>query len=358
MIRENTDQQSRSRKSTGLKTPLLQFLAGEHATRIEALWPAPHEGFFALPTARRHAIAILLSGLGGEAKLSSDRLVHFIERQKDRAVAELLVGPSYSAGLIKMLAKCGEILWSRDEYRELLDLFCAENSNLVLRHLETISQVSLRPVLILPAILRCAKVISAVPHLSAAYDLADAFEIIGRIKGEAAQRHSAERWCKAKNRQSLFALAAKDLLPDRPVTYSPAPVLPEPFEPVTTVKALRDTALEFTNCLEDYAWTVAKGRMAVYVWHGSPIAAVALIWNVDGWRLAEAETKANAELEEAPLRDIVKAVQAHGVRTGSSVEAISQRLLRHAQPHEITAYEEDLKVKSFRDRLDLGDLWQ
>ena len=309
MIRENTDLQSRSRKSTGLQTPLLQFLTGEHAARIEALWPAPHEGFFALPTARRHAIAILLSGLGGEAKLSTDRLAHFIERQKDRAVAELVVGPTHAAGFIKMLAKCGEMLWSRGEYHELLDLYCAENSNLVLRHMESISQLSLRPILILPAVLRSAKIISAIPHLSAAYDLADAFEIVGRIKGDAAQRRSVERWSKAKNRQSLFALATKDLLPDGPVTYSAAPALPAPFEPVTTSKGLRDTALEFTNCLEDYAWTVAKGRMAVYVWHGEPKAAVALNWNVDGWRLAEAEAKAEEAKASEHLVYLLNSIQ-------------------------------------------------
>ena len=51
---------------------------------------------------------MLLAGLGGEAKLSADRLAHFIERQKDRAVAELVVGPSQSAGFIKMLTSAAK----------------------------------------------------------------------------------------------------------------------------------------------------------------------------------------------------------------------------------------------------------
>ena len=224
--------------------------------------------------------------------------------------------------------------------------------------MEVINQLNLRPILLLPPALRCTKVLACIPHLSAAYDLADAFDIIGRIKGSKAQHESAQRWGKAKNRQSLFALAAKDLVPDGPVDPTPAPVLPAPFERVTSSKALRDTALEFANCLQDYTWTVAKGRMAVYVWRGEPNAAVALIWNVDGWRLAEAEAKANTELEEAALREIVDVLGAHNVRTGSSVEVISGRLTRISQLREITPYEDDLKVKTFRERLDLGDLWQ
>lgn len=358
MIRDHSNIQDRSRKSTGLATPLLRYLAGEHAAHIEAIWPAPHEGFLTLPAARRHAAAILLAGLGGEAKLSADRLANFIERQKDRVVAELVVGPHLSAGFIKMLNKCGETLWSTADYAELLKLYRAENSNLVLRHMEAISQTSLRPILLLPPALRNAKILSCVPHLSAAYDLADAFDLVGRIKGPEAQTSSAKRWGKAVNRQSLYSMASGDLLPDAAASYAPPPDLPAPFERIRSSKALRETALAFNNCLEDYAWAVAKGRMAVYVWRGEPHAAVALNWNVDGWRLAEAEAKSNTELEEAPLRDIVETLVAYGVRTGSSIEALSGRLTRLGQQYEVTAYEDDLKLKSFKDRLDLGDLWQ
>lgn len=358
MIRDHSNFQARSRKASGPITPLLRYLAGEHAEQIEAIWPAPHEGFLTLPTARRHAAAILLAGLGGEAKLSADRLAHFIERQKDRVVSDLVVGPNLSAGFIKMLNKCGEVLWSAADYAELLSLFRAENSNLVLRHMDVISQTSLRPIMILPAPLRNAKVISCLPHLSATYDLADAFDLVGRIRGAAAQAASAHRWGKAVNRQSLFSMAAGDLLPETAVAYAPAPDLPAPFERVGSSKALRETALAFNNCLEDYAWAVAKGRMAVYVWRGDPNSAVALNWNVDGWRLAEAEAKSNTELEEGPLREIVGVLVAHNVRTGSSIEALSGRLSRLAQNYEVTAYEDDLRLKTFKERLDLGDLWQ
>ena len=45
----------------GAMTPLLRFLAGVHAEALAIAWPAPHAGFLALPSARRHAAAILLA---------------------------------------------------------------------------------------------------------------------------------------------------------------------------------------------------------------------------------------------------------------------------------------------------------
>ena len=39
-------------------TPLLVHLAKAYAPEIAAIWPAPHEGFLTLPTARRHLAAM------------------------------------------------------------------------------------------------------------------------------------------------------------------------------------------------------------------------------------------------------------------------------------------------------------
>lgn len=357
MSRNTTTPQVRARKSNGLQTPLLQFLAGEHSAAIETLWPAPHEGFFALPTPRRHAVAMLLAGIGGKSKLSSDRLAQFVERQKDRAVADLLMGPAHSQGLMKMLAKCGETLWTTQDYADLLALFRAESSNQVLRHMQEVTPRALMPLLLLPPQLRSARIVSYMPHLSAAYDLSAAWNIIGRISGEAGQKRATDRWNKVASRQSLFALASGDLLPKAPVAFTPPPALPAVFRPVRSAKELRQTALEFTNCLEDYNWAVLKGRMAVYVWNGTPKAAVALNWNIDGWRLAEAEAAKNTELEDGPLREIVASLEPLGVRIGSSVEAVYNRLHRISQLNDIVVYPEEMNVKSFRDRCDLGDLW-
>jgi hypothetical protein len=43
-------------------SPLLAYLAGDFADAIARIWPAPHGDFFALPAARRHAVALALAG--------------------------------------------------------------------------------------------------------------------------------------------------------------------------------------------------------------------------------------------------------------------------------------------------------
>ena len=48
-------------------TPLLRFIAQDHADRIAKVWPAPHAGFLTLPTARRHAAAMLVNNLGNDS---------------------------------------------------------------------------------------------------------------------------------------------------------------------------------------------------------------------------------------------------------------------------------------------------
>lgn len=64
-------------KGHAVQTPLLGFLAGPHADVIAKAWPAPHSGFLTLPTARRHAAAILL---GHRADLRAGDIVRAVER--------------------------------------------------------------------------------------------------------------------------------------------------------------------------------------------------------------------------------------------------------------------------------------
>ena len=67
---------ARPKGRAGIQTPLLGFLAGPHADLIAQAWPAPHSGFFTLPTARRHAAAILL-GRGTEMRITEIILAFF-----------------------------------------------------------------------------------------------------------------------------------------------------------------------------------------------------------------------------------------------------------------------------------------
>lgn len=346
-----------ARKQSARLSPLLAFLAGEHASGLAALWNAPHEGFFVLPTARRHAAAMLASGLGQRHALGTDGLVRLIERQKDRVIAETLVGPAHSAGFMKALAKLGEQLWTEQDYLRFLTLFCEPESNLYIRHLDIIRPHMLEVIGILPAPLRQTRILSFIRHAAAARDVALAYGLIARIRDCEAQAVAAERWCRAASRERLFEMVKEDLCSDRPVRWTPPPLLPAPFERIETVRDLKSLALEFRNCLEDFVENFTAGRMAIYVWNGQPKAAVALTWNIDGWRLAEAEAEANTELEEAPLREIAESVATKDVRVGSSIYNMRFRLAGFGREGDADIEAQQRANVSFRDLCDLGDLW-
>ncbi|MEL6258074.1 MAG: hypothetical protein AAFQ67_03325 [Pseudomonadota bacterium] len=334
-------------RKAGAPTPLLRFLAGEHADAIALDWPAPHEEFLALPAARRHAAAILLRAVDGP------ELRALVTRGRDAVVAARILPDRDTAGLMKALGRMGERLWSRADYARFLDLFGEPNANRVLRHLDTVTPDTFAPIEALPDLLREAPIVAAIPGLPGALDLGAAFDLALRIRGVAEAHRIAARWNRAKDRRRLFEMAAEDLVPEVFLTPTPAPVLPGPFERVTTRKQLHATALAFQNCLRDFTNDVAVGRMAVWVWRGAPNAAVAMTWDQAGWRLAEAEAAANTELQEPPLREIVDAVLAAGGRTGPGVNALVRRLFNRGNGD----LSHDPPGQTWVERLELGDLW-
>lgn len=331
-------------------SPLLSFLAGEFADEIAALWPAPHEAFFALPTARRHATALLL--LQGRETPLDPALARRVAHDKDGVLARHIAGEA-APGFMKALAKAGERLWKADGYATLLELFHEPLANQALRHMEMIRLSALAPLMALPAPLRAARTIAATPCSHAARDLAIAFDLATRMKGELGRKRFVERASRAKDRAGLFAMAVEELTPDEFRAPLPPPELAFPFSRVRSMDELVKTALEFRNCLRDFSADIANGRMAVYVWRGLPYAAVALTWDAAGWRLAEAEAADNEPLEVEPLKAIVEEVCKAGVRTGPTLRSLIGRLECHAQPGR---HPEKIGT-SFEDRLELGDLW-
>ncbi|MEM0986932.1 MAG: hypothetical protein AAGJ32_11850 [Pseudomonadota bacterium] len=334
-------------------TPLLQFLAGPHAERIAACWPAPHDCFFALPAARRHAAVILLSHGG----MDFDVLARLVERHKDADIARKLVaaahGPSAEvpAGLMKAMARMGETQWQLRDYDLFLDLFRDEQASPVLRHMADIRPEKLALIGALPAGLREASIVALVPNGDAARDLGLACDIAVRMQGEQHARRIAERLRRAKESSQLFAKAAEELAPERFTPPLPVPALPRPFEAVTERKQLAAIALEFQNCLRDFAYDMALGRMAVFAWRVEPAIVLALRWDAAGWRLAEAECKANTDAPDASLRELVSILARFDVRTGPALATLERRLNSHAHGHAESIGD------SFRDRLELGELW-
>ncbi len=332
-------------------SPLLAFIAGEFADVIAQVWPAPHGEFFALPAARRHAAAIALGGLAARPQ-SAEGLRRLVEFSRDAGVAEAVAGV-HAQGVMRALAKAGERLWQREDYETFLDLLAEPMANEVLRHLDEVRPAAFAPLAELPPALRVAPIVRILPSRAAAGDLALAFRLAVRMREPEAAGRIARRWGAGGDVRQVFNRAMEDLTPDafRPVDI--APVLAAPFARVTSRKQLESLALEFRNCLADQAGRVAEGRMAVYVWRVEPAAAVALNWDVAGWRLSEAKAADNADLSEFQLRELAKVLEAVGVRTGPSVQSLTSRLDDHANG---TTYNRTLGP-GFVEQLALGDLW-
>jgi hypothetical protein len=332
-------------------TPLLAFIAGEFADAIAHVWPAPHADFFALPAGRRHAAAIALAGLATR-ELSAGDLRRHVAFARDAVVADLIAG-DHAAGLMRALAKAGETLWARDDYAAFMSLLADPMANEVVRHMDAVRPDAFAPLAALPAPLRLAPVVRVVRSVAAANDLALAFRIAVRMRSPEAAPRLVRRWAAGGDGPAVFTRAQQDLTPDAFRPVGPAPVLAPPFVRIATRKQLEQVALEFRNCLVDHAVRIAEGRMAVYVWRDASAAAIALNWDVAGWRLAEAKAEANLDLDEPQLRALVAILETHGVRTGPSVQTLTHRLEDHINETTFCAQ----PGASFVDQLALGDLW-
>jgi hypothetical protein len=341
----------RAPERAGAASPLLRFIAGDFADAVAHVWPAPHAEFFALPAARRHAAAIGLAGLG-KAAPSPRELRRLVEFSRDADVAAALAG-DLGTGLMRALAKGGETLWDVEDYHTFLDLLGDTMANEVLRHMDTVRPASFAPLAALPPALRVAPIVRVLTGVGAAGDLALAFRLAVGVRGVEAGPRIARRWAAGGEARAVFTRAMEDLVPDAFRPIDPAPRLPDPFVRIVSRKQLEQVALEFRNCLGDHAVRIAEGRMAVFVWRGETSAAVALNWDVAGWRLSEAKAVDNVDLDEDRLRELVGVLAAHGVRTGPSVQTLTSRLDDHANGTSYCAHPDP----GFVEQLSLGDLW-
>jgi hypothetical protein len=341
-----------ARDLTHSVTPLLCFLAGPHTQRIARIWPAPHEGFLTLPTARRHAAAILLSRTQSGASDTKARIQKLVTYEKDSMLAQE-IRPDAQAGLIKTLSKLGETLWLKDQYDTFLQTFVEPNANRILRHLNVITPDTFEPIKILPPLLREAKIVSWVTKSEHAYALAQAYFTICHARGKVNADNAARRWAKAVSRANLFDKAIEDVYPPDFNAEHPRPALPAQFEPVNSVSKLKSAALDFQNCLRDFVDDIARGRMLIFVCRGEHPAAIALTKDAAGWRLAEAEGKKNTRLPDHVVLDIAKTVSKYGVRTGPSLAVIVRRL---NSGRDQDSYIDPL-LTSPVELLELGDLW-
>lgn len=334
-------------------TPLMAFLAGAHADAMARIWPAPHEDFLMLPAARRHAAAILALRGGHTAP----RLQWLAARARDGELAAEIFRGHPPGGAMKALGRMGEILWAEPAYAAFIDLFREEAACLVIRHMPALCPEAMAVLSLLPPRLRLTTVVTLLDtERSAAADLAAAFAMALRVRGEAAAGDIAQRFGRAKTWPALFETAVQVVQPLVLAPVLPPPELPGPFVPVRRFEMLSSTALEFRNCLRDYAADLAAGRMAVWVWRGQGgPAAIALRRDAAGWRLAEARGRDNADLADEALLEIVAAVRAAGVRTGEGWAVLCRRL--EDRVHDAPAGRASVAAPTWREQLSLGYLW-
>jgi len=326
-------------------TALLDLVAGAFAPEIAAIWPAPHTGFFALPTARRHAAAMLI----GQRQPGSLPLGDWIGHARDSEIAER-IAPKAGKRLMRKLGRMGETLWEPAEYETFRDLLDQDAARKLLGHLSAFTPATTRVIAELPEVLRRPGIVARLERGTQARFAAQAFDLATRRLGVCG-RGLVQRLERAETTERLGRMLSEALQPQRFGRPSLPPDLPAPFLAIRDRAALERTALAFENCLRDYLDRIARGLMAVYTWEGQPRAVLALNWDPAGWRLAEVETKGNEGLEDEPLRLIVDAVMDAGVRTGPSLECVSARAVN------LAGYQSVVVGENWRDALELGDLW-
>jgi len=339
-------------------TPLLGHVAGLHAERIARFWPAPHAGFLTLPAARRHAAAILLERRWNSSTDDGVDIVHAVERARDADLARILMQGEAPGGLMKALGRMGEILWEARAYADLLKLFADADAVKVLRHMPQIEADRLGLIAAVPSALRVPGILVNLPdRVEAVEDLSEAYRLALRIHGAAEAGRIVQRWGRATSSVALFDMAADALQPSEFGRVMAPPALPDWFAPVRTRKALNEIALEFRNCLRDFASDLALGRMAVYAVRksSSPPVAMALRQDAAGWRLAEALLKNNDDPSDAQLRSLVDVLAGCGVRTGEPAWTPAPRLHNHVCPDRGPAHVPPRNT--WRERLALGSLW-
>lgn len=303
-------------------TPTLRFIAGEHAERVAALWPAPHGRYLEMPAQRRHLAHIVLA----LAPARGTDMARDLEGVRADAVVRAYLGAAPS-GFLRALGRLGEQAWTKEDYLLLFELFCEEGAGLVLRQSETITPERLASLAALPARLRAPAVVRHLAAAEHARVLAQAYAALALTHPPASLEKVVDRWARAKTPARLFEMAAQDLAPWR-LDVAPFPEHPD-FVRLDRRKALEDAGRRFRNCLLAYHDRAAEGQIALYEWAGPPPAAVSLVRDgLFGWRLEEARGVGNETLEPPVRAQLIAVLAQMGVRVGASSRSIVDQLRR------------------------------
>ena len=309
-------------------TPLLTYLAGDFASDVANVWPAPHDGFFALPAGRRHAAALLLRTHVPASAEEKQDLVDRVTYWRDRDLAQLIAGQA-KGNFMHLLGKLGEVLWSSEDYTGLLNMQARYEIAYKLRHTAYVTPLTMRLAALLPDVFVRPKILGAITDQSCAEDVIEAVRLVRRGASEPELKRLAGNMAKGQTAGKVFDLLGAALLPEVFQPLIAVPRLGDQFIPVTTRKQLKAVALEFKNCLRDYESELASGENAVFVWTGMDKAVLSLTREAMGWALEEARLVGNKPLPPAVLLSLVGELMADGVWVGTTRVDLKRRLHGH-----------------------------
>ena len=291
----------------GEASPLLLHLAGGYADRVAGLWPAPHAPYMLLPAERRHLVHLWLE---------FDRRGLDVRLMLDLPARRLIpaVLPTPPSGLVRALARLGELAWVGADYRLLIDRLADPATAKVLRHAPTLSAEAVRRVAALPEPLLRAGLGRLLFDGGRAELLAEVYEAILQRDGPSVAAQAALRWGRARDLPRLYARVRKDL--ELAVYPQPFPGSPR-LRPLVTKAAMLDGAQRYGNCLAGETHNAASGWAAFLEWVGPP--GVVLELNRDnhlGWRLVQARARGNTAVPVEQRAEIVAELRQWGVRVG------------------------------------------
>lgn len=313
--------------TTSVASPLLRLIAPAYAEVLAALWPAPHTAFVTAPAARRHLICLMLAAEphGGPPI----DVVGLMDLSLRKAIAVALEDAA-PAGLRRALEHLGEIAWSPEDYRGLMQLLADPAPAKTLRHAEAITPDLVRALAALPEALREAGGVALRVTPAQAALLAETHAVLARRLAPQVLAARVAAWGQAPTPKALFTLVVEDFRRELPPAPHPGT---ERLRPLETAAAIRDAARRYRNCLSDYLDSAVDQRAAIYEWRPAPGAVVELRPDTFfGWRLDQARLRNNQAVDEATREAIVAELRGMGVHVGRSAWQIRYALEHATSP--------------------------
>jgi hypothetical protein len=296
----------------GEPSPLLSHIAGEFASQIAGLWPAPHAVFLTTEAPRRHLLCLCLAQAGVE---DFDAAIEAIMHGGLKAAIAVAVAAP-PAGLKRALEQMGETAWTRTDYLRLLDLLAHPTAAKVLRHATGIEPAQVCAMAALPRPLLDAGLGGLGLSLHQARLVGEVHAALEARDGAEAVAALERRWANAASARDMVGLIEDDLMPELP---QPVFLGTSRLRPLATRAALRDAGARYRNCLRHQVKWAATGTSCYFEWLGQPRAIVEVTRDkLFGWRLDQARLEDNVSVPEPTRTAICAELHAMGVHVGRS----------------------------------------